>query len=55
MFRTPSPTAIAMGVERPYATPSIYGVVVFDEGQGMVASLEPRPRPSNVWWNTRTT
>lgn len=46
--------AIAIGVERPNAKARMYGVEVFDEGQGMVASLEPRPRPSKVWWKTRT-
>lgn len=48
VVRTPSPIAIAIGVERAYAAPRTYGVNLFDFGHGAVLSRVPRPSPSNV-------
>ncbi|KAL9114820.1 MAG: hypothetical protein Q9187_007396 [Circinaria calcarea] len=46
VFLTPSPIAIAMGVEIAYPTARKYGVNFFLLGQGVTASREPRPKPS---------
>ena len=54
VFLTPKPTAIDIGVDKPYPAAKRYGVHRFDFGQGVAANRDPRPRPSNVWWNTRT-
>ena len=54
VFLTPNPTAIDIGVDKTYPTAKRYGVHRFALGQGVAASRDPRPRPSNVWWNTRT-
>ncbi len=54
VYRTPRPTAIAIGVVRPYPEQRNHGSQERRLGNGMADMRAPIPRPSNDWWKTRT-